>query len=1557
MNHKHSFMLQLDLLQVEFDRVLLFVSDICKISNAFIVLENNYEQILYSKIGLEFLTNSKEISSFQNSINQKESFIDSNSNNAFSFFASFPINIPGNMVSGTLCILNEEPKELSGIELKTLEYTIFQLESFLSLYIENDKLKVKENQSQLFEDNSREIFYELDFDGNFSYVSKNWTLLLGHPVEDVLGKNFALFVHPDDIDLCFAFLTKITKSESVTDPIYRVLHKDGYYVWHTSKAGIREDYRGTCYIAVARDITTYVINQEKLQKQKEFYETILDRLPTDVAVFDKNHSYLYVNPVAIKNNELRAFIIGKNDFEYAKYTNREDSFAVSRREKFNEALKKGKTISWEDKIDSINSEMTYHTRKFTPVFCDDGTLEMMIGFGVDITTSKRIQQEILKSKQLTSSIIQNVAVGILVQGPNSEIIENNSAACEMLGLTEDQLLGKTSFDPHWNVIHLDGTGFQSEDHPVPKAIKELKPINNVVMGVFRPITNDRVWLLVDAIPVFGENNELLYVVCSFNDISQLKKSEEALKISNERFSYSSEATSDAIWDWNIRTDEIFVGASYSVLFGHFFENNIISDEECANFVHPEDRESYFEKIEKAINGTADKWSDEYRYLKSDGTYAFVNDKAIIIRDETGLAIRMIGAMQDITEYVNFQKKLQKQKVFYERILDQLPLGVAVYDSDFRYKYLNPEAIKNDELRKFIIGKNDLEYARHTNRDDAFAINRKAKYEEAILHNQTVRWEDQIKDANGQISYNNRVITPVFQEDGMLEMLVGFGIDITESKKAQDEILQSKQLTSSIIQNVAVGILVQGPNSEIIENNSAACEMLGLTEDQLLGKTSFDPHWNVIHLDGTGFQSEDHPVPKAIKELKPINNVVMGVFRPITNDRVWLLVDAIPVFGENNELLYVVCSFNDISQLKKSEEALKISNERFSYSSEATSDAIWDWNIRTDEIFVGASYSVLFGHFFENNIISDEECANFVHPEDRESYFEKIEKAINGTADKWSDEYRYLKSDGTYAFVNDKAIIIRDETGLAIRMIGAMQDITIGNKLKEELQLSEQQFKGAFEHSAVGMAIVDKDFYWKETNDRLCEILGYTKEEFKAMTTFEITYPDDLEEDLNNKEKLASGNFPNISMEKRYIHKNKSIVWTHLFVSVVKNDKEEILHYIPQIIDISERKKVEEENKLLTEENNRNKNIQLNEAKNLYRILAENMVDLVCVHNLDGTLQFISPSVEYLLGYNALDLMGKLPFEYVHPEDLDRVQNHLLRFIDEKEEISLQLRFRNSKGDYIWFETKAKLVKENGVINSFISTTRDISQRKEAEAAIEKTLLQERELNELRNNLVSTVSHEFRTPMTTIRTSAELIKIYLEGQSFSNYDRLFKHIHTIIGEIDRIVELMNIVLIVSKDDAKKTNFKPIQFDLKETCLDVISASFINEKEGRKVITIFNGANFIVFGDKNLMEYTLFNLLNNAFKYSKGCGDVVLELTSNKVEVVIQIIDFGIGIPKEDQPKLFNTFFRASNTNGIQGTGLGLYIVKTFTEKNYGNIQLESDLGEGTKVTLKFPKFKL
>ncbi|WP_016990962.1 PAS domain S-box protein [Flavobacterium sp. ACAM 123] len=782
------------------------------------------------------------------------------------------------------------------------------------------------------------------------------------------------------------------------------------------------------------------------------------------------------------------------------------------------------------------------------------------------------------------------------------------------------------------------------------------------------------------------------------------------------------------------------------------------------------------------------------------------------------------------------------------------------------------------------------------------------------------------------------------------------VDISESKNSQLEILKSKQRLTNIMQNVGVGILVQGSNSEILENNSAACDMLGLTRDQLLGTTSFDSLWDIIYRDGSEFKCENYPVIQAIKYLKPVRNIVMGVHRPLRNYVIWLLVDAIPILGDNEELLYVVCSFTDITTLKNAEDALEVSINRFYLASLATSAIIWDWQISTQKVFVSNSYYVQFGYHFNDNFIDLEEFNNLVHKDDKEFCLQSLKDCLDGKGSRWSAEYRYLKTNGEYAYVKDNAIIIRDLEGKALQMIGAMHDITLEVKLKEKLEQSEEKFKGAFEHSAVGIALVDTHGYWQVVNNTLSTILGYTEEEFRAMTVYEITHPDDLEEYLFNKEKLSAGNSSSFNMEKRYYHKNKSVVWAQLFVSVVKDAKGEIVNYIPQIIDITERKRVEDENKWLTDEISKNKTIQLNEATGFYRLLADNTIDLVCLHHMNSKFTYVSPSIERILGFVPEELLELSPLQFVHPKDLDKLQRMILSFMTVKQVKNITLRLKHKKGFYIWCESKVTLVIENGIPINFQTATRDITQEREAKVAIKKAINKEKELNKLRINLVSTISHELRTPMSTIVANADLIEMYIRNKKLDNVSFIDERINVIRGEIDRVVSLMDSLLVLSKNDMQKTSYDAVTFDLKEFCLKIISEGNYSKTKKRNIKATFQEATFPVHTDMKLMEYILINLLKNACKYSQGNDDVILGVFNKEDIIVVEIIDTGIGIPEDEQVNLFNIFFRASNTNGIEGTGLGLYIVKIFTEINLGDIKIESKLGKGTKVTLQFPRAK-
>jgi two-component system, sensor histidine kinase and response regulator len=152
-------------------------------------------------------------------------------------------------------------------------------------------------------------------------------------------------------------------------------------------------------------------------------------------------------------------------------------------------------------------------------------------------------------------------------------------------------------------------------------------------------------------------------------------------------------------------------------------------------------------------------------------------------------------------------------------------------------------------------------------------------------------------------------------------------DITEVKRAEEALRESEYQFKQLVDDMHVGVLLQGSQSEILLSNPTSLELLGLTESQLLGRTSFDPEWNVIHEDGSPFLGSAHPVPQAIESRQSVRNVVMGVYRPTTHDRIWLQVDAEPQLNSEGMVRQVVCTFIDISERKEAEEALKENESR------------------------------------------------------------------------------------------------------------------------------------------------------------------------------------------------------------------------------------------------------------------------------------------------------------------------------------------------------------------------------------------------------------------------------------------------------------------------------------------------------------------------------------------------------------------------------------------------------------------------------------------------------
>lgn len=236
----------------------------------------------------------------------------------------------------------------------------------------------------------------------------------------------------------------------------------------------------------------------------------------------------------------------------------------------------------------------------------------------------------------------------------------------------------------------------------------------------------------------------------------------------------------------------------------------------------------------------------------------------------------------------------------------------------------------------------------------------------------------------------------------------------------------------------------------------------------------------------------------------------------------------------------------------------------------------------------------------------------------------------------------------------------------------------------------------------------------------------------------------------------------------------------------------------------------------------------------------------------------------------------------------------------------------------------------------------------AKLKLEVALAEEKGLNEMKSRFVSIASHEFRTPLSTINSSADLVEMMIESKQIG---KIQKHVDRIKNSVSQLAEILNDFLSIDKIESGKVESHNTQFNLKVLLYDIISELEGIMKPGQAIRLNFAGPDQVVL-DKNIVRNIVVNLLTNAIKFSSR--EISVDSIVSDSGITITVIDKGIGIPKDEQKNLFDLFFRAKNATMIQGTGLGLHIVKRYLSLVGGEIKFESELGEGSKFKVEIPQ---
>src|SRR6185437_385990 len=398
---------------------------------------------------------------------------------------------------------------------------------------------------------------------------------------------------------------------------------------------------------------------------------------------------------------------------------------------------------------------------------------------------------------------------------------------------------------------------------------------------------------------------------------------------------------------------------------------------------------------------------------------------------------------------------------------------------------------------------------------------------------------------------------------------------------------------------------------------------------------------------------------------------------------------------------------------------------------------------------------------------------------------------------------------------------------------------------------------------------------------------------------------------------------------------------------------------------------------------------LEESENRLHAIIETAVEGIITIDAHGLIESFNSAASRLLGYSPEEVIGKNvkmlmpePYKSQHDSYLDNYhRTGIAKIIG----IGRQVVAKKKNGEiFPIFLSISEVQLHNRKI--YTGLIRDISAEKEAEeklkqyaaevenlnryletrvdertlelenamkalnkstAELKKSLEEEMELNDMKSKFVTVASHEFRTPLTTILSSAALISKYTQA---GDEEKRLKHVNRIKSSVENLTGILDDFLSLSKMEEGIVQADNILFNLHELCGEIRDEMNGVLKTGQKIIYEYTGEQVEVTLDKKILRNVIINLLSNAIKFSPE-NSIIDFKTSVSSSIEVTIKDQGIGIPATEQKHLFDRFFRASNAANIQGTGLGLHIVKRYVEMMGGEICLTSKAGKGTTFAVK------
>jgi PAS domain S-box-containing protein len=749
------------------------------------------------------------------------------------------------------------------------------------------------------------------------------------------------------------------------------------------------------------------------------------------------------------------------------------------------------------------------------------------------------------------------------------------------------------------------------------------------------------------------------------------------------------------------------------------------------------------------------------------------------------------------------------------------------------------------------------------------------------------------------------------------------------RRANANLAQMYRMQQAILQNASAMIVATDAAGTVTIFNAAAERLLGYTAGEMVGVATPE-RWH----DPAGWPTEGTTAERitALLAKEASEEGLECQFVRKDGSRFPAHVMLAPLPASDGTPTGFIAVASDISSRRKAEEQLAL----HSHILGAVQDGIIVYDTDGKVIYWNPGAEALLGYSAGAMIGVD------MMPELVTGWRAAAAGAflpLLSEGKSWSGEFDLRRADGT-SFPGLITLSPLQGPHRLRAVIVSIKDMAALRKAEQSLRDQEQRLELALQGADLGTWDWNIGTNEVIVNERWREMLGLRHlDASNGLETWSSRmHPDDVAAVNRALQAHLEGQAASYSSEHRLLHNDGHWIWVLDSGKVIERDDDgRPLRACGTHMDITQRKHAED---------------ALRASEERFRLIAESTTDVITIRDVAGQLLYVSPSIRYF-GYEPDQLLVAEPEDFIHPDDQPKLDESIAQMAASMAPYVVNsFRMRNGAGQYQWAESTTNPVRNaEGTPTALLSVTRDISRRVQAEAQLRSALEAQLEVTEIRTRMIAVASHEYRTPLAGILAVAETLSAYRARLTDQQIDDRLNMIRNQVAHLTRITED---VLNLSRLQGKSAQPRPEPVRLDELCARLVNGYAQDHGKGHTVAFINNAGTLEIDSDPALLKMILSNLVENATKYSPEGTPVRVELAAVADAAVLRVVDRGIGIPEEEQARLFLPFFRASNVGTTQGTGLGLPIAHEAIRRLGGDIAVQSQVGRGSTFVVTIPR---